>query len=131
MAQHNSALRQRRRSIRRNIVNRQNKSALRTEIKKLREAIQKSDKETAPKLLSSTVSMIDKSVKKGAIQKKSARPKSRLPGRRRWSALPSNSGPAARRAAAGIRSEPLDERLLGDIAGLVASRSFPTPRWPG
>jgi small subunit ribosomal protein S20 len=79
MAQHNSALRQRRRSLRRNAINRRNKSALRTQIKKLREAIQKSDKETAPNLLSSTVSMIDKSVKKGAIHKnKGARLKSRL-----------------------------------------------------
>lgn len=79
MAQHNSAVRQRRRSIRRNAVNRQNKSALRTQVKKLREAIQKSDKETAQKLVSATVSLIDKSVKKSAIHKnKGARLKSRL-----------------------------------------------------
>ena len=79
MAHHNSAVRQRRRSIRRNVINRQNKSALRTQVKKLREAIQKSDKETAQKLVSSTVSLIDKSVKKGTIHKnKGARFKSRL-----------------------------------------------------
>jgi len=79
MAHHNSAVRQRRRSIRRNAVNRQNKSTLRTQVKKLREAIQKSDKETAQKLVSSTVSLIDKSVKKGAIHaNKGARFKSRL-----------------------------------------------------
>lgn len=79
MAHHNSAVRQRRRSIRRNAINRQNKSALRTQVKKLREAIEKSDKETAQKLVSSTVSLIDKSVKKGAIHKnKGARFKSRL-----------------------------------------------------
>jgi len=79
MAQHNSVVRQRRRSIRRNAINRQNKSALRTQVKKLREAIEKSDKETAQKLVSSTVSLIDKSVKKGTIHKnKGARFKSRL-----------------------------------------------------
>ena len=79
MAHHNSAVRQRRRSIRRNAINRQNKSALRTQVKKLREVIEKSDKETAQKLVSSTVSLIDRSVKKGAIHKnKGARFKSRL-----------------------------------------------------
>ncbi len=79
MAQHNSALRQRRRSIRRNAINRQNKSALRTQVKKLREAIEKSDKGTAQKLVPSTVSLIDKSVKKGTVHKnKGARLKSRL-----------------------------------------------------
>lgn len=79
MAHHNSVLRQRRRSVRRNAINRQNKSALRTQVKKLREAIQQGDKEAAQKLVSSTVSLIDKSVKKGAIHKnKGARFKSRL-----------------------------------------------------
>jgi len=79
MAHHNSAVRQHRRSIRRNTVNRQNRSALRTQVKRLRESIQKGDKETAQKLASSTVSLIDKSVKKGAIHKnKGARIKSRL-----------------------------------------------------
>jgi small subunit ribosomal protein S20 len=79
MAHHNSALRQRRRSVRRNAINRQNKSALRTQVKKLREAIQQGDKEAAQKLVSSTVSLVDKSVKKGTIHKnKGARLKSRL-----------------------------------------------------
>jgi len=79
MAHHNSAVRQRRRSIRRNAVNRKNKAALRTQVKKLREAVQQGDKEAAQKLVSSTVSLIDKSVKKGAIHKnRGARFKSRL-----------------------------------------------------
>jgi small subunit ribosomal protein S20 len=79
MAHHSSAVRQHRRSIRRNAVNRKNKSALRTQVKKLRDAIQKGDKEAALKLASATVSLIDKSVKKGAIHKnKGARFKSRL-----------------------------------------------------
>lgn len=79
MAHHNSAVRQHRRSIRRNAINRQNKSALRTQVKRLRETIKQGDREAAQKLASSTVSLIDKSVKKGAITKnKGARYKSRL-----------------------------------------------------
>lgn len=79
MTKHRSAIRQHRRSLRRNAINRKNKSTLRTQVKKLREATQQNDKETARKLLSSTVSLIDKSVKKGAIHKnKGARFKSRL-----------------------------------------------------
>jgi small subunit ribosomal protein S20 len=79
MAKHPSAIRQHRRSIRRNIINKKNKSVLRSQVKKLREAIQKNDKETAQKLVPSTASLIDKSVKKGAIHKnKGARLKSRL-----------------------------------------------------
>jgi small subunit ribosomal protein S20 len=79
MAHHNSAVRQHRRSLRRNVINRKNKSALRTQVRKLREAIQQGDKEAAQKLASATVSLIDKSVQKGAIHKnKGARYKSRL-----------------------------------------------------
>ncbi len=82
MAKHRSAIRQHRRSLRRNAVNRKNKSILRTQVKKLREAIQKNDMETAQKLLPGTVSLVDKSVKKGAIHKnKGARLKSRLAGK--------------------------------------------------
>jgi small subunit ribosomal protein S20 len=79
MAQHPSAVRQHRRSLRRNALQRKNRSGLRTQVKKLREAIQQKDKEKAQKLLPQTVSLIDKSVKKGAIHKnKGARAKSRL-----------------------------------------------------
>ncbi len=79
MAKHPSAIRQHRRSLRRNAINRKNKSALRSQVKKLREAIQQNDKEAAQKLLPSTISLIDKSIKKGAIHgNKGARFKSRL-----------------------------------------------------
>lgn len=79
MATHDSAVRQQRRSLRRNALNRKNKSELRTQVKKLREAIEGKDKETAEKLLPQTVSLIDKSVKKGTIhENKGARFKSRL-----------------------------------------------------
>ncbi len=79
MARHQSAIRQHRRSLRRNAINRQNKSMLRTQVKKLREAIQNKDRNAAEKLLPPTVSLIDKSIKKGAIhENKGARYKSRL-----------------------------------------------------
>ncbi len=79
MARHRSALRQHRRSLRRNEINRKNKSTVRTQIKKLRSAIQEKDKDAAEKLLPPTVSLIDKSVKKGAIhENKGRRYKSRL-----------------------------------------------------
>jgi small subunit ribosomal protein S20 len=79
MAKHPSAIRQHRRSNRRNVVNRKNKSVLRSQVKKLRVAIQQPDKEAAQKLVPPTVSLIDKSSKKGAIHKnKAARLKSRL-----------------------------------------------------
>lgn len=67
MAHHKSAIRQWRRSLRRNAVNRRNKSILRSQIKKLREAIKNKDREAAQKILPATFSTIDKSVKKGTI----------------------------------------------------------------
>ena len=79
MAYHKSAIRQWRRSLRRNSVNKRNKSILRNQIKKLREAIHNKDKEAARNLLSPTFSLIDKSVKKGTIhENKGNRFKSRL-----------------------------------------------------
>jgi small subunit ribosomal protein S20 len=79
MANHPSAARQWRRSLRKNAITGKNKSTLRTQIKKLREAIQQKDKKTAEKILPQTISLIDKSVKKGTIhENKGARHKSRL-----------------------------------------------------
>lgn len=79
MARHKSAIRQWRRSLRRNAINKRNKSALRSQIKKLREAIQDKDRETAEKLLPLTFSIIDKSIKKGTIYENTGRRyKSRL-----------------------------------------------------
>jgi small subunit ribosomal protein S20 len=79
MAQHKSAIRQWRRSLRRNAVNKRNKSTLRTQIKHLRAAIIDKDSEAAQKLLPETFSIIDVSVKKGTIHKNTGnRYKSRL-----------------------------------------------------
>ncbi len=79
MAHHKSAKRQWRHSLRRNAINRRNKSILRTQIKKLRQAIKDKDRETAQKLLSETFSIIDKLVKKRTIHENTGnRYKSRL-----------------------------------------------------
>jgi small subunit ribosomal protein S20 len=79
MAHHKSALRQWRRSLRRNAINKRNKSTLRTQIKHLRAAIENKDSEAAQTLLSQTFSAIDISVKKGTIHRNTGdRYKSRL-----------------------------------------------------
>lgn len=79
MAHHPSAVRQHRRSLRRNAINKKNTSALRTDIKKLRELIEAKDKDGAYKLLPHVYAAIDKTVKKGTIHKNTgSRYKSRL-----------------------------------------------------
>ena len=79
MANHKSAIRQWRRSLRRNAIHRRNKSSLRTQIKHLRTAVAAKDGEKAKQLLPATFSLIDKSVKKGTIHPNTGdRYKSRL-----------------------------------------------------
>ena len=79
MANHKSAIRQWRKSLRRNTINRRNKSILRSEIKNIRTVIQSKERETAEKLLPETISTIDRAVKKGAIHANTGhRYKSRL-----------------------------------------------------
>lgn len=79
MAQHKSAIRQARRSLRRKAINRKSKSILRTEIKKLRTAIEKKDQKKAEEQMPQTFSIIDKSIKKGTIHENTGnRYKSRL-----------------------------------------------------
>ena len=79
MADHKSAERQWRRGLRRNAINKRNKSILRNQIRNLREAIKNKDREAAQNLLSQTYSLIDKSIKKGAIHQNTGdRYKSRL-----------------------------------------------------
>jgi small subunit ribosomal protein S20 len=79
MAIHKSTIRQRRVSIRRTAVNKKNKSALRTEVRRVRELIHDKNKDEALKSLPLVQSSIDKTVKKGAIHKnKGNRLKSRL-----------------------------------------------------
>jgi small subunit ribosomal protein S20 len=79
MARHKSAIRQHRRSLRRKSVNTQTKSALRTQMRKMREAIEAKDREACVKMLPDIYKSIDTSVKKGAIKKNTgSRYKSRL-----------------------------------------------------
>ncbi len=79
MANHKSAEKRARQSARRNEANRRNRSRLRTEIKKLRTAIEAGNREEARSLLVETVSLIDKSIQKGILhQNAAARYKSRL-----------------------------------------------------
>ena len=79
MAHHKSAIRQERRSIRRKAVKTRNTSAVRTGVKKVREAVENKDQEAARKLLPQVFSSIDQAVKKGTIHKNTgSRYKSRL-----------------------------------------------------
>jgi len=79
MANHKSAEKRARQSERRNENNRRNKSRLRTEIKKLRAAIDNGNQDEAKAILTGTVSLIDKSIQKGIIHRNAAaRYKSRL-----------------------------------------------------
>jgi len=79
MAIHKSAIKQCRQSIKKNVINQSNRSVLRTQIKALRTAIQNNEREEAQKLLPTTFSTIDKSIKKGAIHENQGnRYKSRL-----------------------------------------------------
>ena len=79
MANHKSALKRARQNEKRNLINKAQKSNLRSSIKKLSLAINANDKDGAINLLKSTVSTIDKAARKGLIHKKNAaRNKSRL-----------------------------------------------------
>ncbi|MBN2264781.1 MAG: 30S ribosomal protein S20 [Candidatus Aminicenantes bacterium] len=79
MARHKSAIRQHRRSLRRRSVNIRTKSALRTQMRKIREAIAAKDREAAAAMLPAVFRAVDMSVKKGAIKENTGRRyKSRL-----------------------------------------------------
>jgi small subunit ribosomal protein S20 len=79
MPNHKSAEKRVRQSERRRLINRNNRTKLRTSIKKLRVALEGGDAKEAGGLLPITVSEIDKAVKKGALHRNAAaRHKSRL-----------------------------------------------------
>lgn len=79
MPNHKSAEKRVRQSEKRRDVNRNNKSSLRTQVKKLRSALTANDKNLSQELLNPTVSSIDKAVNKGILHKNTAaRYKSRL-----------------------------------------------------
>lgn len=79
MANHFSALKRARQTVKRTQVNRVNRSRLRTALRGLREAIAAGDRKAAESSLSATTSVIDKAIQKGVIHKNTAsRYKSRL-----------------------------------------------------
>lgn len=86
MAQHSSALKAMRQSVKRRDRNRRNVSQLKTQIKKLRAAIAAGDAEAARKMLDETAGEIDRAARKGVVHDNAAaRYKSRL--QRRINAL--------------------------------------------
>jgi len=79
MANHKSAEKRVRQTLKRNEVNRRNRSRLRTQIKKLRTALTSHDQAVSSEQLNPTVSLIDKMVNKGVLHRNTAaRYKSRL-----------------------------------------------------
>lgn len=79
MPNHKSAEKRVRQTEKRTAINKRNRSALRTQIKKLRAALAAGDKKQSQELLTPTISTIDKAVNKGVLHKNTAaRYKSRL-----------------------------------------------------
>jgi small subunit ribosomal protein S20 len=79
MANHQSALKRHRQSLKLKALNQSNRHKLKTQMRKLRAAIETGKPEEAKTILPSTFSLIDKSVQKGVIKKNTARRyKSRL-----------------------------------------------------
>ena len=82
MANHFSALKRARQTVKRTATNRANTSRLRGSLRDLREILEKGDKATAEKTYRETVSAPDKAIQKGVIHKNTAaRYKSRLAAR--------------------------------------------------
>lgn len=79
MAHSASAIKRVRQNAERRLRNRSNRSRLKTEIKKLRQAIDEKNVELAKKLLPPTMSLVDVMVKKGILHENAGnRYKSRL-----------------------------------------------------
>lgn len=82
MANHYSSLKRARQTETKSAVNRANKSRLRTQLRKLKDAVTTGDQSQTKAVFSETVSLIDKSVKKGVIHKNTgSRYKARLAAR--------------------------------------------------
>jgi small subunit ribosomal protein S20 len=79
MANHVSALKRARQTVKKTAINRANKSQVRKSLRSLREAITKGDSSSVKEQYGKTVSALDKSVQKGILHKNTAsRYKSRL-----------------------------------------------------
>ena len=82
MANHVSALKRVRQTIKKTEVNRNNRSRVRGALRKMREAVAGGNKEAAEKTFRETVSALDKAIQKGVLHKNTAgRYKSRLSAR--------------------------------------------------
>ena len=79
MPNHKSSEKRMRQNEKRRLINRSNRSRLRTSVKKLRAALSEGDANEVQTLLPSTISAIDKAVQKGVLHRNAAaRYKSRL-----------------------------------------------------
>ena len=79
MATHKSALKAHKQAEKRRVQNRVHRSRLRTQVKKLRKAIDSGDADGARGLLRDTLSLLDRSVGRRILQRNTAaRTKSRL-----------------------------------------------------
>ena len=82
MPNHKSAEKRMRQSEGRRVINRGNRTRVRTQIKKLHSALAAGSKKEIGELLPATISIIDKAVQKGVLHKNAAaRQKSRLTAR--------------------------------------------------
>jgi len=89
MANHASSLKRHRQSLKLKALNQANRHKLKTQMKKLKTAIDSGKSADAKTILPGTLSLIDKSVQKGVIKKNTARRyKSRLT--KSINALPAN-----------------------------------------
>jgi small subunit ribosomal protein S20 len=79
MANTTSAIKRIRQNAKRNTKNQRNASRLKTQVRKLKRALDGNDAASAKDLLKPTISVVDKSVQKGVMKKNTAsRIKSRL-----------------------------------------------------
>lgn len=79
MATHDSAIKRHRQSVKNRDRNRHHRTRLRSQVKKLRRALDGGDLETARGMLSATLKLVDHSAKLGVIHDNAAaRTKSRL-----------------------------------------------------
>jgi small subunit ribosomal protein S20 len=79
MANHQSAIKKYRQDTKRRMINKMNKSKMKTRIKLLRKTVAEGNNEEAKTLLPQVIEIIDKTVSKGTIHKNTgSRYKSRL-----------------------------------------------------
>ena len=79
MANHFSALKRARQTVKRTATNRMNTTRLRGTLREMRESLAKGDKAAAEKVYRETVSALDKAIQKGVLHNNTAdRYKSRL-----------------------------------------------------